>query len=213
MNKAIIFDCDGTLSQLEGINVLAAWQGAANAVSVLTEEAMGKTGMSPDLFSRRLDLVKPTRQQLIDLGEAYYDKRAVDLDQVFTVLRERDYTIYVVSAGMNPSVKLFADKLGVAPGNVFAVDLQFTEQGNYLDFDRHSPLTQLGGKQVIVGKIKAQHDYLAYIGDGMNDVRAAHLADCFVGYGGVFYREHIKSQCVHYIETPSMLPLLSYIQD
>ncbi|TAK75879.1 MAG: phosphoserine phosphatase, partial [Gammaproteobacteria bacterium] len=51
---AIVFDCDGTLSMIEGIDELAKHNGVSEAVQALTAEAMEKTGLHPDLYRQRL---------------------------------------------------------------------------------------------------------------------------------------------------------------
>lgn len=45
--SAIIFDCDSTLSSIEGIDELAETKNVQQEVSRLTELAMNKTGINP----------------------------------------------------------------------------------------------------------------------------------------------------------------------
>src|SRR5437016_3271945 len=70
--SAIIFDCDGTLSAIEGIDELAKNTGVSEAVQSLTAEAMGKSGLNPGLYQKRLDLTYPNREQVTALGYQYY---------------------------------------------------------------------------------------------------------------------------------------------
>ena len=208
---AVIFDCDGTLSQLEGINELARWNQVIEEVGQLTEQAMGQVGMTPEIYQARLALVQPTRQQLEKLGQDYFDQRVQDLDQTLEKLREQDIEIYVVSAGMNPSVKIFAGLLNIPEANVFAVDLNFDANGSYLDFDHHSPMTKNNGKRAVVEQIKKMHNQIYYIGDGMNDLQVKDLVTIFIGYGGAFYRENIAKAADVYLTDPSMLQLIDVI--
>ena len=69
---AIVFDCDGTLSAIEGIDVLADAQGVGAEVKVLTEQAMSKDGITLDLYQKRMELVRPTHKQLMHLGDQYF---------------------------------------------------------------------------------------------------------------------------------------------
>ena len=208
---AVIFDCDGTLSQLEGINELARWNQVIDEVGQLTEQAMGQVGMTPEIYQSRLALVQPTRQQLEKLGQDYFDQRAQDLDQTLVKLREQGIEIYVVSAGMNPSVKIFAGLLNIPEANVFAVDLEFDANGSYLGFNHNSPMTKNNGKRAVVEQIKKMHNQIYYIGDGMNDLQVKDLVTTFVGYGGVFYRENIAKAADVYLTDPSMLQLVDVI--
>ena len=45
---ALIFDCDGTLSRIEGIDVLADQNGVGDAVKQLTHDAMTHMGLNPE---------------------------------------------------------------------------------------------------------------------------------------------------------------------
>ena len=208
---AIVFDCDGTLSQLEGINELARWNNVLKEVGELTEQAMSQVGMSPEIYRSRLALVQPTEAQLIKLGQDYFDQRAQDIVTTLEKLREQHIEIFVLSAGMNPSVKVFASLLKIPEKNVFAVDLSFDENGSYLDFDHQSPMTKSGGKRVVVEEIKKRHNQLYYVGDGMNDLQVKDLVTTFIGYGGVFYRDNIAQASDIYLTDPSMLQILEII--
>src|SRR5690348_9103164 len=95
---AILFDCDGTLSAIEGIDELARNKGAAQEVQSLTEQAMGKSGMNPGLYRKRLDLVKPTQEQVVALGMQYYTHRAPDVEGVIALLKRLNKFLYIISA-------------------------------------------------------------------------------------------------------------------
>lgn len=205
---AIVFDCDSTLSEIEGIDVIAEQNGFAQQVKDLTNKAMNETGVTPDLYQQRMLLVKPSRHKLIELGQEYFLRRAPDIISVIDVFKALHKNLFVLSAGLNPSVKIFAALLNIPEENVFAVDVTFDEQGNYVDYDHTSLLTTHNGKRAIIEKLKEQHPRILSIGDGMNDYEAHAIVDRFVGYGGVAPREKIKELCEVYIKSPSLLPLL-----
>lgn len=206
--SAIIFDCDGTLSKLEGINELAKIQGVEKEVSQLTEEAMSLHGLTPDVYQQRLALVKPTYQQVVDLGNDYFNNKTPCALQVINILTRLGKTIYLISAGVNPAVKLFGEQMQIPAQNIFAVDLQFNTHGEFLDFDHQSPLIYNEGKAIIIQEIKQYHEDLIYVGDGMNDLAAQKFVKRFIGYGGVFYRENIRQAADCYLTLPSFAPLL-----
>jgi len=208
---AIIFDCDGTLSAIEGIDELAKKNHVADVVTEMTAAAMGKLGMNIDLYEKRLNLVLPSKKSLQELGQEYFDHQVEDIYQVIQVLKRLNKAIYIVSAGLSLPVKKFGEMLQIPEQNIFAVDIQFDAQGNYVDFDRASPLVTSTGKRDIVEQIKKQHPHLIYVGDGLNDVAVMDLVMRFVGYGGIFYRENIAALCEYYIRTPSMTALLPLI--
>ncbi|HLD16268.1 MAG TPA: HAD-IB family phosphatase [Coxiellaceae bacterium] len=206
---AIVFDCDGTLSAIEGINQLAAENQVGEAVARLTEEAMSRTGISAELYETRLTLVKPTLAQVQQLGNIYFEKRTSDIVEVMKTLKNAHQTVYIVSAGPNPAVQIFGAKLGVAKKDIFAVDIYFDEEGHYRDFDRDSPMTRKGGKREIIRQLQHQHASIAYVGDGMNDLEVKDMVARFIGFGGHYYRKNIQDACEFYMTDCSMKPLLT----
>lgn len=205
---AVIFDCDSTLSGVEGINVMAQENGVFQAVYDLTERAMALTGLDPALYQARLDLVRPRAEQMARVTEAYWQNLTPDVAAVIDSLHAMGKAVYVVSAGLQIPVAEFAARLHIPAARVYAVEVYFDEQGNYQDFDRDSPLAGAHGKSVIVNELKRQHPQIAHIGDGMNDLEAAQLVSRFVGYGGVCYRPAIASKSPYYIRSMSLAPVL-----
>lgn len=205
---AIMFDCDGTLSSVEGITVLAEFNHVFPAVHALTEQAMAETGLSADLYQQRLDLTKPELFQIQRVVDAYWQQLTPDTAEVIDCLLTLGKSVYVVSAGVQQAVTLFAAKLGISADHVFAVDVYFDQDGHYKDFDRSSPLTDQLGKSKIVEQLRVIHHKIAHIGDGMNDIEAAKVVDRFIGYGGAYYRESIAQLSPFYITSPSLAPAL-----
>jgi len=208
---AVVFDCDGTLSQIEGIDWLATVNGVGKAVQALTEEAMGKTGITQALYTKRLDLVQPTASQLAQLGNAYYAHLTPDVDRIIALLQRLHKAIYVVSAGIQRAVEDFAERFGIPKQNVFAVKTHFDAQGCYVDYDKNSPMTQPRGKRRVVDIIRQRHPRLVYTGDGINDTEVIDQVTRFVGYGGAYFRESIAERCDFYIVSRTFLPILPLI--
>src|SRR5579864_8230977 len=109
--SAIVFDCDGTLTSIEGIDCLAKNNGVGESVSALTSEAMAKTGINPTLYQQRLDLVIPRREQVYALGHQYYAHRMPDVIEIINLLRRLNKSLYLISAGVNPAVRMFGEML------------------------------------------------------------------------------------------------------
>lgn len=206
--NTIIFDCDGTLSAIEGIDELAHNNGASKVVKELTEAAMSQLGMNLELYEKRLELVQPTELDVLDLGQVYFTHRVPDVEQVIAIFNHLKKNIYIVSAGLFPSVAIFAEKLQIPRDHIYAVNIEFDKHGNYCNFDRTSPLVTSNGKRIILSQLKAMHQEIVFIGDGMNDLVASDLATRFIGYGGIYYRGNIADKCQFYINTPSLASLL-----
>lgn len=206
--NAVIFDCDGTLSAIEGIDELAKENRVGDAVHALTEKAMGKTGINPDLYRQRLELVKPDKQQVELLGEIYHAHLVPDVSDVIQTFQRLNKVIYIVTAGLTPAIIHLAGHLNIPVENISSVGIEFDSQGNYKDYDHHSPLTKSNGKREIIAKIMANHHGAAHVGDGMNDFVAHDVSTRFIGYGGVFFRKNIEAGCEFYIKSKSLSALL-----
>jgi len=205
---AIIFDCDGTLSSIEGIDELAKRNSKGPEVEAITAEAMGKIGINPNIYKKRLDLVKPTHEQVIALGMEYFVHRVPHIEKLIALFKKMNKAIYIISAGLLPAITIFGKLLDIPPANIFAVNIDFDDQAHYLDFDHHSPLTTRDGKRLILTQLKSRHQHLAFVGDGLNDYAAHDLVSRFIGYGGTYYRENIAELCQFYIKIHSLDPLL-----
>ncbi len=206
---AVIFDCDGTLSQLEGIDELAVQNGVGEVVQSLTSEAMISSGMTPDLYEKRLNLVKPRQDQVEALGNAYFEQCSPDVECVVNILQKLGKTVFIMSAGLKPAVTIFAESLGIAASCVYAVEVKFDNHGNYIGFNPHSLLTAAQGKSKLVQQIKLHYPTLMHVGDGMNDVDTKAFVDRFVGYGGIFSRPSIRAHSDFYIQSASLAPILA----
>src|SRR5690349_741380 len=60
----IFFDCDSTLSAIEGIDELARFKGKEWRVGILTEKAMNGDLDLAEVYGKRLQAIRPTRGQL-----------------------------------------------------------------------------------------------------------------------------------------------------
>lgn len=209
--EAVVFDCDGTLTSIEGIDALAEDSGSSAEVKKLTAEAMGKYGINPKIYKQRLDLVFPTQIKLFNLAQAYIHNCVPDAREVVQLLQRLNKFVYIVSAGLFPAVALFGDYLKIPRNQIYAVDIKFDNEGNLLSYDMTSPLTQNSGKCTIVSLIKEKHPEIAYVGDGLNDLCAKDLVSRFIGFGGIYYRENIAAESDFYIQTQSMTALLPLV--
>jgi phosphoserine phosphatase len=205
---AIIFDCDGTLSKIEGIDELALSNNVSDIVQKLTQDAMGKSGMNAQLYSKRLELANPTQDRITEIGKAYIQNPTPDILEIIAAFKSLNKPVYIVSAGIFQAVSIFAKWLGIDENNVYAVNVSFDNEGHYLAFDQHSPLISRNGKQVYVKELSQNHSRLGFIGDGLNDYEVYPLVKRFIGYGGAYYRRNIAELCEFYVNTASLAPIL-----
>lgn len=204
------FDCDSTLSLMEGIDVLAGMNNVSNPVRQITERCMERTGMRPEDYRARLDLVRPSQTQVAQLARHYGQHVTPGVVDCVHVLHQCGKTVYVISAGIRSAVSRFAAMLGIDDDKVIAVDVFFDDNGDYQGFDEKSPMVQSNGKSTAIASLLADGQRAMLVGDGMSDWEAHEVVTRFVGYGGLHAREEVRRRADFFINGPafySVLPL------
>jgi len=217
----VIFDCDSTLSAVEGIDVLAVGLGLEDEVARMTDAAMaGEIDLS-DVYAERLQLLRPSHRAVAALRSAYKRNVVPDAAGVIRALRLLDIEVYVVSGGLAEPVEEFAIHLGIKPDNVRAVAATHDElsgewwnagQGaadeEYRGFE-DGALTRSDGKAEVIAELLADKTGMSMlVGDGASDLEAATTVDLFVGYGGVVRRDHVAAAAPAYVTSESLAPIL-----
>ncbi len=133
------FDCDSTLTRIEGIDELARRAGREAEIASLTEAAMNGAIPLEAVYAKRLDLVRPDRAALAWLAERYTDEMVSGAAETIATLRRHDKAVYVVTSGLLQAVAEFAHVLGLAPAQVHAVEVHFDAAGAYQGFDFKLP--------------------------------------------------------------------------
>jgi phosphoserine phosphatase len=202
----VIFDCDSTLSTIEGIEELARDHRAE--VEALTEEAMRGSIPLEQVYGRRLELVKPPRGRVVALGQRYIETLVPDARETVAALLAEGISVRVISGGLKPAVLNVARHLGVAPEDVAAVDIFFGNDGTYSDFETDSPLAASGGKRTVIDGWKVARPALL-VGDGATDLEARPAVDAFVAFAGVVYRPQVVKSADYVIRERTLAPVLA----
>ncbi|MGQ9886885.1 MAG: HAD-IB family phosphatase [Aggregatilineales bacterium] len=219
----IFFDCDSTLSAIEGIDELARLKGKQWRVSVLTDKAMNGDLDLAEVYGKRLQAIRPTRGQLKAIEERYWETLVPDAAAVIAALRALDKHVFIISGGLAEPVRGFAARLGVPPENVRAVELEYNElagewwryyepairhRQTYLGYNE-GPLTVSTGKARIVQELAGcRPGRRLMVGDGVSDLAARSAVDLFVGFGGVVARPKVRDGADAFIAAYSLAPLL-----
>jgi phosphoserine phosphatase len=204
---SVVFDCDSTLSAIEGIEELAA--GNRAEIERLTEAAMRGEVPLEDVYARRLDLIKPTRAQVSALGRRYIEAALPDAGAVIMALRSAGIVVRVISGGLLDAVLPLARSLGLRDEEVAAVALRFDDAGRYIAFDAASPLARAGGKRELLERWRAElPGPVMLVGDGATDLEAKPVVDLFVGFAGVIERPAVIAQADVVIRARSLAPIL-----
>jgi phosphoserine phosphatase len=217
----VIFDCDSTLSSVEGIDFLARSQTLDEAVTALTDAAMAGDVDLTDVYAARLNMLQPSRQAVAELRSAYKRHIVTGAREVIEALHEIGTQVYIVSGGLAEPVEDFAVHLGIDVANVRAVAARhdslsgdWWKSGHgradetYAGFEGGA-LTRSDGKAEIIASLLEEKPGLSMlVGDGASDLSAADAVDLFVGFGGVVRRERVAAEAPVFIDTPSLAPVL-----
>lgn len=217
----VIFDCDSTLSTVEGIDVLAKDLGLEAEVAALTQAAMEGEVELNAVYAERLRMLRPSKQAIAALRSAYKSNPVPDAAEVVAALLDLGIAVYVVSGGLADPVGDFAVSLGIDPENVRAVEARHDALSGEWWKAGHGPideeyagfedgaLTRSNGKAEIISELLAGKSGASLlIGDGASDLEAAQSVDLFVGFGGVVRRSAVAESAPIYISANTLAPVL-----
>jgi len=205
----VFFDVDSTLVTIEGIDVL----GEGNPeVARLTDAAMNGEIPLDQVYARRLEMIRPSRAAVDALADRYRRSLVDGAEETIDALHSAGVAVHLVTAGIEQAVTALAEALGIPPRGVHAVRLAFDVSGTYNDFDRTSPLTRAGGKEVVVRDVRARaHGKAAFVGDGASDLEAKPAVDLFIGFGGVHTRPRVRENADVFLSGPRLDAVLAYL--
>jgi len=209
----VLFDCDSTLSAIEGVDELLAFAPPALRadIAALTTKAMEGTLPLADVYETRLRLLAPRRDQLDRIGELYVARLVPDAQDLVAALAFLGKHVGIVSGGLAIPVLAVANHLAIPATNVHAVPVLFDERGDYVDFDRRSPLWRNRGKIEVVQALPPERRPVAFVGDGVTDLETQGTVDLFVGFGGVAVRAAVRERAQVFVATPSLAPVLQHV--
>jgi phosphoserine phosphatase len=195
--RLALFDVDSTLVTIEGIDLLA---GGNPEIARLTEAAMNGEVPVDAVYAKRLEIIRPTRDAVDALGKLYIASIVNGVEAAFAKLRAAGAEIHLVTAGIAQAIQPLAAHLGIQERAVHAVLMRFDDRGNYVDFDRQSPLTRTGGKEIAVRDIRARaKGKAAFVGDGVTDLETKPVVDLFIGFGGVHVRSRVRENAAVFV--------------
>lgn len=209
--RFVFFDVDSTLVTIEGIDVLA--EGNPEIVR-LTSAAMNGEIPLDQVYARRLEIIRPTREDIDALGRRYVASLVDGAAETIAALQSAGVDVHLVTAGIAQAIAPLAESLHVPPRAVHAVALRFDEAGSYVDFDRRSLLARPGGKELVVRAIMTRaKGRAAFVGDGVSDLETKPAVDLFIGFGGVAVRDRVRDEADAFVKEPSLRAVLPYLLD
>lgn len=209
----ICFDCDSTLSKVEGIDELAGRVGLGDEMSRLTDAAMNGVVSLEAVYEQRLSMIRPDRDSINWLADLYVEQVVDGAKEVFEALfaPQRAKEVHIVSGGIRQSILPLARYLGLPETHVHAVDIYFNEDGSYLGYDQNSPLARSGGKAEICRQLLKPQSSMVMIGDGKTDMEAKQAGVSVIGFGGVVDRPVVRELADFFTAEPTLMSILAYI--
>ena len=207
----ICFDCDSTLSKIEGIDELARRVGLGDEMSRLTDAAMNGVLLLEAVYEQRLSLIRPDRHSIDWLADLYIEQIVDGVKDVFEALTAPGKELHIISGGLRQAILPLARVLGLPEAQVHAVDIYFNADGSYRDYDQNSPLARTGGKAEICRRLLKAQSSLVMIGDGKTDMEAKQAGAVVIGFGGVVDRPIVREQADFYSAEPSLVSVLAHI--
>jgi phosphoserine phosphatase len=218
----VIFDCDSTLTVIEGIDELARAKGRYAEIKALTDAAMNGDVPLEDVYRSRLSMLRPTREEISGLADRYREHVVTDARALVGALQAAARDVFIVSGGLADAVVPFGAWLGVPEDQIRAVGVQYgprpntrvgdpPDQRGGLRYESTTPgpLTRSEGKTIVVRDIlRNRIGRSLLIGDGVSDLVAAPEVDLFVGFTGVVERADVAAHADALITGDSLAPVL-----
>jgi phosphoserine phosphatase len=210
----VVFDCDSTLSAIEGVDELGAITGVGReAITALTERAMAGALPLEQVYGARLALLEPNRAAIEELGRRYVSAALPHARELTRGLLALGKRVFILSGGVSQAVQALAQHLGLSPEQVLAVEVFHDRSGAYRGFDELSPLARSHGKLELLREIARSErgGGVALVGDGATDLEAAPAARRFIAFAGVARRAAVIERAAvtcDRADLAALLPLL-----
>ena len=206
--KLIVFDCDSTLSAIEGIDELARQCGedTFQKIKDLTNAAMDGKIPLDEIFARRLDIIQPDQATCQQVAQLYIDEIEPTAIETLKQLRDDNWTISIISGGLTQVIEPLAKHLGI--DRVDAVPLKFNPDGSYAGFDTSAPPTRNGGKPEVIAQLKKElhPTKIVMVGDGISDLETKSEVDLFIGFGRYADRKKVHEEADVFITSLDEIP-------
>lgn len=208
--KLIVFDCDSTLSAIEGIDELGRAGGPEMfaRIEAMTNDAMNGKLPVEAVFGERLRIIRPTLESVAAVGRKYVETVEPTAVAALEKLRASGWTVVILSGGFRNAIRPLADFLRIE--RVEAVDLFFDTAGGYAGFDEAYPTTRSGGKPEVIRALKQELKpaRVVMVGDGVSDLETKPEVDLFVGFGRYAARQRVKNEAGAFVFSLQELPPL-----
>jgi len=209
--EIVCFDCDSTLSEIEGIDELANRAGCGAAMAALTNAAMNGEVSLESVYGQRLDLIRPDKAAIEWVADLYIERMVQGVQETFQQLHEQGKQVHIISGGLKQAILPLAALLNIDEQHVHAVDVLLDDNGDYAGFNKQSPLARNGGKTEVCLQLNPDKLKMAMVGDGNTDMEAKKAGAFCIGFGGVVARKIVQEQADVFTHEPDLQAVLAYL--
>jgi len=209
--EIVCFDCDSTLSEIEGIDELANRAGCGAAMAELTNAAMNGEVSLESVYGQRLDLIRPDKTAIDWVADLYIKRMVQGVQETFQQLHKQGKQVHIISGGLKQAILPLAALLNIDEQHVHAVDVLLDGKGGYVGFNKQSPLARNGGKTEVCLQLNPDKLKMAMIGDGNTDMEAKKAGAFCIGFGGVVARKIVQEQADVFTHEPDLQAVLAYL--
>ncbi|AIT10144.1 phosphoserine phosphatase [Candidatus Francisella endociliophora] len=187
--RNIIFDFDSTLIKKESLEIILEPLLKESPEKIFEIEKITNLGMQGDLdfresLEKRLAMASPTKQSIKDFADKYCPDILTDgIAELIKQLKSNGDNIWIFSGGIAESIEPFADYLQIPRENIFAVEVNWDNEGNFDCLDNSNGACD--SKLVAFEKVKNRFEgEVIAIGDGYTDYQLFEkgVADKFIAY-------------------------------
>jgi phosphoserine phosphatase len=190
--RSVVLDVDSTVSAVEGIDWLAEQRDEAVAATVtaLTADAMESRVPLDEVYARRLSIIRPTRDEIAQLSYVYIATAMPGVRDAIAIWQAAGVRVVLVSGGLRDAILPLSAWLGIAAGDLHAVDIDYDDGGTVVGLHGDAPLARRGGKPAVVAALNLPTPTLA-VGDGATDAELTTIVERFLAFTGVARRESV----------------------
>jgi len=208
---SVAFDVDSTLVTIEGLDYMASLKNKVSEISQITRLAMNGEISMKDAMMKKMAAISPSISDLISMGNAYVKNIVTGVMETISTLNKHNIKVWIVTGNFQPGVGILAEYLGIKPEHVITNEIFHNKDGSYQSFNLNHPLSNNGGKKIMVQKMKSLFGRVCFVGDGSTDLDTQETVELFIGFGGVIRRKNVEENSHVYISKPNMTSILSYL--
>lgn len=208
--KYYIIDFDSTITQVEGLDELAAIalanhpdkESVVNQIKSLTDQGMNGEISFEDALKQRIKLLKANKSHIETLVNFLKAKVTESFSRNQSFIKEYSDSIYIVSSGFKEFIVPVAVSLGFKESNIYANTFEFDAENNIVGVDQSNFLAQNGGKVKLLKSLNLD-GHISVIGDGYTDyeLRKEGLANRFYAFIENVEREKVTKDADFVIKT------------